>query len=690
MGAFHAAPASVAVAAVAVALIARSIAEGANALSDCRGLPLRVHLAGGLDTPPVLLHVPAEAKNERGCAVAWLPYWELEQPGILEAALSGFDFVLTDSMEVVPFAARDGRVAFLERVEMDRLADPDSVLVGKEHMLSVLLPQRTSRAWENTSTHAIVEQAEQHIPEHTYVDDGSPEVYRQAYEKYRFSLIVDDEANTVSQAFVRAFEFGTVPIFNGNAALSTMMLRTIAPFDTALFSLEFIRSSMQDVNFGMGFLWQQHRMLQDQLAYRYNRPFEERLAAAACTLCRLRAAAVTAAQEPRSFLAQTAGPMGPEFSGGDFDARASGHAVDETVEAAAQKGAPRPSPQAQVSVFVGVYSAKVNFDKRMAVRNTWGRVLSEAYGIQPRFFLGALSPRPTADDLRARREAEDYRDIVALDIEEGYKLNSRKGLLFLEWCAANVEAEFLLKVDDDVYLRPAPVLATLHKRPPFGYVWGYFDYMSPVPRNASDAFYNHEDDYPFPTFPPYPRGLLRALSMDVVRRVAEASHRGSLRMIFGDDPCIGVHLRQVLLDPEAPLPFLAVDDRDSYRTFAMEPSCSPRLWSHATARSWVVHHVTAAQIGCMFSADIEAGYYAALAGGRVALSPEAAAAAALSAQVSTSKPGDAPEVPPLPDVCACLAEGPLAAALAARTDKINASHTFRMWGDPNADLNEDS
>lgn len=56
------------------------------------------------------------------------------------------------------------------------------------------------------------------------------------------------------------------------------------------------------------------------------------------------------------------------------------------------------------------------------------------------------------------------------------------------------------------------------------YVWGYFDYFSPVPREEGHAFYNSEDFYPFDAFPPYARGLLRALSMDVVHGLASLSH----------------------------------------------------------------------------------------------------------------------------------------------------------------------
>lgn len=597
-----------------------------------------------------------------------------------EALGLGFDFVLTDSLQAVPFASRSGRIAFLESFEkVLPPADLDAAFEAKEHLLSVLLPADGSAAWAGRLAHEIRRQARAHMSQHTFTDDGSLATYARAFGPYRFSLIADEEGSTVSQAFVHCIGFQTVPLFNGFVSLGAMMMRAVVPFNRTHFGLEPVRATLQDINYDMGWLWMYHRMLLDQLIYRYGRPFEERLASIACTLCRLR---------HRSRLAQApAGSVDPLTEQAVVDERA---ALPEAASAPRATTSQRVSSPPPALAFIGVYSAKANFEKRQAVRETWGRVLKEAYGLQVRFFLGELSLEPRPDDERARMESEVHGDLVVLNVPEGYEMNARKGLLFLEWCAQHVTAEFLLKVDDDVYLRPAPVLEMLRRRLPAGYVWGYFDYLSPVPREEGVPFYNSVDDFPFEAFPPYPRGLLRALSMDVVRRLAAAGHGGQLRMIFGDDPCLGVHLRHLVFHENDPVPLLALDDRDSYRVFAMEPSCLPHLWSHVTPRTWVVHHVTAEQTRCMFAADVAASQYLIQSrpgiAGTVVLAPAALAAARLAAAVAELPVGVVPEVRPLPDVCACLLVGPLAEELASRRDKVNASRTYRMWGDPNAEF----
>mmetsp|Transcript_90667 Transcript_90667/g.280393 ORF Transcript_90667/g.280393 Transcript_90667/m.280393 type:complete len:595 (-) Transcript_90667:78-1862(-) len=547
----------------------------------------------GLDVEVTLHGVGAPGDGPaRKCRATFVTHEDLQSRA---ADLSGADVIFTDTLTYVPFAGRRGPLHFLENVsDLHFPPDLDAVMERKTELLSILLPPEES--W-NDLTHRIFEQARTMLPDHIYIDDGSLETHTAAFTRYRFCLIADDMANrSISLPFIRSLGFHTIAVYNGFVEVGAMVFNGIADFLSEPFSLPETLVTINKHNEQLGALWHYQRILQDQLRYRYNRPFEERLMSQACTLCRLRA-----------------DPAG---------------------------GAP---PLA----FVGIYSARGNFEKRQAVRSTWGRVMTELYGLRYRFFLGEASPGSSIDEMRVRRELEEHNDLVFLEATEGYRMNSRKGLLFLEWIALRAEAEFLLKVDDDVYLRPVPLLEQLRQRPPAQYAWGIFDYISPVPREEDHNFYNTEEDFPFEVFPPYPRGVVRVLSMDVVRLLARASREGRLRMIYGDDPCIGVHLRQLLLDPDEPLPSLTLDDFDN-RVFAMEPSCHPNLWSKITNRTWAVHHVTPEQLHCMWSVDLQAGYYVVL-------------------KVGAIRPGEDFTVDALPDLCSCAPDP----AFENRTDLDN-------------------
>ncbi|CAK9050257.1 unnamed protein product [Durusdinium trenchii] len=201
-----------------------------------------------------------------------------------------------------------------------------------------------------------------------------------------------------------------------------------------------------------------------------------------------------------------------------------------------------------------------------------------------------------------RREMEEHNDLVFLPVTEGYRMNSRKGLLFLEWIAARAEAEFLLKTDDDVYLRPTPLLRQLERRIPAQYAWAIFDYISPVPRDEDDNFYNPEETFPFPVFPPYPRGVVRVLSMDVVRLLAKASQEDDFdNRVFAMEPSSVAAMR--LRRPECLMRF------PCKKLGTQGNRCHQNLWSKMTNRTWAIHHVKPEQISCMWSADLAAGYY---------------------------------------------------------------------------------
>merc|ERR1711907_49393 len=78
-------------------------------------------------------------------------------------------------------------------------------------------------------------------------------------------------------------------------------------------------------------------------------------------------------------------------------------------------------------------------------------------------------------------------------------------------------------------------------------------------------------------------------------------------IIYGDDPCMGVHLREIVTGKHAPPARIEIDDRDSYSKFAMEVECNVS-WGRVRDISWAVHHASPEQLHCMWNADIEHGY----------------------------------------------------------------------------------
>ncbi|KAM7250866.1 hypothetical protein ACFE04_022749 [Oxalis oulophora] len=78
--------------------------------------------------------------------------------------------------------------------------------------------------------------------------------------------------------------------------------------------------------------------------------------------------------------------------------------------------------------------------------------LEEATGLAFRFVIGKTSDKSKMFELK--KEVAEYDDFVLLDIEEEYSKLPYKTLAFFKAAYALFDAEFYVKADDDIYLRP--------------------------------------------------------------------------------------------------------------------------------------------------------------------------------------------------------------------------------------------
>ncbi|GAU38416.1 hypothetical protein TSUD_52410 [Trifolium subterraneum] len=78
--------------------------------------------------------------------------------------------------------------------------------------------------------------------------------------------------------------------------------------------------------------------------------------------------------------------------------------------------------------------------------------LEEATGLAFRFVIGRTNDKSKMSALK--REIAEYDDFIQLDIEEEYSKLPYKTLAFFKAAYALFDAEFYVKADDDIYLRP--------------------------------------------------------------------------------------------------------------------------------------------------------------------------------------------------------------------------------------------
>ncbi len=223
--------------------------------------------------------------------------------------LQGVDHIVTDSLYHAPFMGRRGKYHFFDHNSAVVLPDLDQVLEQKTNLISVLLPKKYDDFSKITDPleQQIIAQALQVLgPDHVYVDHGDITNYINAMGSYRFTLIFEESFGKINPAVNHAFLLHTTPIMAGFNMMSTYFYNAVIPFEkwagrefdenvtiwnknekrnvtvlktkverenTTFYD---IHHHVQTLNAQTGILWNNQRILQDIIHYRYAHPWPYR------------------------------------------------------------------------------------------------------------------------------------------------------------------------------------------------------------------------------------------------------------------------------------------------------------------------------------------------------------------------------------------------------------------------------
>ncbi|KAH0455305.1 hypothetical protein IEQ34_015337 [Dendrobium chrysotoxum] len=129
-------------------------------------------------------------------------------------------------------------------------------------------------------------------------------------------------------------------------------------------------------------------------------------------------------------------------------------------------------------VVIGINTAFSSRKRRDSVRETWMpqgeklRRLERENGIVIRFMIGHSAISDSILDRAINSEEEQHNDFLRLDHVEGYHELSAKTKIFFSTAVAQWDAEFYVKVDDDIHVNLGMLAATLarHRSKPRVYV----------------------------------------------------------------------------------------------------------------------------------------------------------------------------------------------------------------------------
>ncbi|XP_019743660.1 N-acetyllactosaminide beta-1,3-N-acetylglucosaminyltransferase 2 [Hippocampus comes] len=221
-------------------------------------------------------------------------------------------------------------------------------------------------------------------------------------------------------------------------------------------------------------------------------------------------------------------------------------------------------------LLLAVKSLAPHFDRRQAIRQSWGKAGAVANRtVVTVFLLGQTTSGDHYPDLlpMLSYESDRHRDIIQWDYRDSFFNLTIKEVLFLDWiqtrCAG---ASFVFKGDDDVFVNTYAILSFLDGLSPSKaadlFVGDVITNAGPH-RDKKVKYFIPESMY-IGSYPPYAGGGGYLYSASVATRLHATSRRVALYPI--DDVYTGMCLMKAGLAPEKHKGFRTFDIEEKYRS----------------------------------------------------------------------------------------------------------------------------
>ncbi|XP_035991757.1 beta-1,3-galactosyltransferase 1-like [Fundulus heteroclitus] len=214
---------------------------------------------------------------------------------------------------------------------------------------------------------------------------------------------------------------------------------------------------------------------------------------------------------------------------------------------------PLKCEQEKPFVVLIVQVAPRNRAHRDVIRSTWGsEKLVEGQEVRLFFLLGMQ----TGDDAQQvhqqlLQESKEHHDLIQSDFVDCYKNLTIKTMVMLEWlnsfCSS---APFAMKIDSDMFLNVPNLVALLLKAPRTNYMTGLVAHGGQVLRNPNSKWYMPVDLVSDAYYPPYALGLGYILSLDLTKKLIQASRH--VKALYIEDVYLGFCMKHLGILPTDP------------------------------------------------------------------------------------------------------------------------------------------
>lgn len=200
-----------------------------------------------------------------------------------------------------------------------------------------------------------------------------------------------------------------------------------------------------------------------------------------------------------------------------------------------------PLPTEPVELFIGILSAANHFAERMAVRKSWMIATRKSPNIVARFFVALNGEKEVNEELK--KEAEFFGDIVVVPFIDSYDLVVLKTIAIAEYGVRVVPAKYIMKCDDDTFVRIDLVLDQVKKIQSGGslYVGNINYYHRPLRSGKWAVTY---EEWQEEVYPPYANGPGYVISSDIAQYIVSEFDNQTLRLFKMEDVSMGMWIEK--------------------------------------------------------------------------------------------------------------------------------------------------
>lgn len=214
-----------------------------------------------------------------------------------------------------------------------------------------------------------------------------------------------------------------------------------------------------------------------------------------------------------------------------------------------------------VLLLLFVKSSPENFQRRQAIRDTWG---NETYAwselgasLRMVFALGVHRDDGQRSSVQRAllQEGQAYGDLIQQDFLDTFHNLTTKLILQFHWAHEYCpQAHFLMSADDDIFVHIPNLVKYLRqllsKKSGAKDLWvGHVHRGSPPIRRKESKYYVPEDLYPWPSYPDYTAGAGYIVSADVAAKIYQATLVLNSSMYI-DDVFMGICAKTMGVSPQ--------------------------------------------------------------------------------------------------------------------------------------------